>query len=82
MGHLVGRIHAALVESLDSLEDDMTEKELWEIKELNNLLNSRYLKEGKSPMVGEPLGFSEWIDKFVRHMKRLVAEAERRATDE
>ena len=56
--------HAGLVESLNSLGDDMTEMELWEIKELN----SEYLtaNEDKKPLIVlEPLGFSRWIEKYV-----------------
>ena len=51
---------AALVESLNSLEDDLTEKEVREIKELNSWLIGDW-----SWMVHTALGFSEWIGKFV-----------------
>ena len=51
---------AALVESLNSLEDAMTKKELRVISGLNCWLNG-----DSAQMVHEALGFSEWINKFV-----------------
>ena len=56
--------HAALVESFDSLENDMTEKEFREMK----ALNSWYLlvnKDNWAPVVRKRLGFSRWIYKFI-----------------
>lgn len=51
---------AALVESLNSLENYMTEKELREIKELNSwclLVN----EDNKAPILTYRLGFGQWI---------------------
>ena len=52
-------VHAALVEGLKSLEDDMTEKELREIKELN----SKYLTANEDNQI-RAWQFNRWIDKF------------------
>ena len=57
--------YAALVESLDSLEDDMTEEELREIKELNSWFRLTVNEDNRPSTVREYLGFSYWIDKFV-----------------
>ena len=54
---------AALVESLNSLEDDLTEKEVREIKALNSWVNSWYLSVNHA-IKCNPLGFSGWIRKF------------------
>ena len=56
---------AALVESLNSLEDDLTEKEVWELKKLNSWIRTRYPKVNKPLIIEEQLGFCRWIDKFI-----------------